>query len=148
MSVQENSKINEAHFAAINAHDIDGYLNLVSDDIVMRDSRGLEPTRGKEAVRYLLEGLFEAFSDYHIELKNVVVSEDQYVSELEFSGTHDGPFSMGPGAPPLAPTGTKLRTLGIFVATVSEGKIVEMRQYPNYLGMMTQLGLIPPPGSD
>jgi predicted ester cyclase len=148
MSVQENSRINEALFAAVNAHDIDGYLNLVSDDIVMRDSRGLEPTRGKDAVRLVLEGLFATFPDYHIELKNVVVSEEQYVSELEFSGTHDGPFSMGPGAPPLAPTGNKVRTLGIFVATVAEGKIVEMRQYPNYLGMLTQLGVISPPGSN
>ena len=68
--------------------------------------------------------------------------------ELEASGTHDGPFSLGPDRPPVAATGTPVRIQGIFVAIVDEGKIVEIRQYPNGLGLLMQLGVLSPPGSE
>jgi len=148
MSIQENSRINEEYFAAVNAHDIDRYLDLLSDDFVTRNMRSPEPARGKDAARQDLEGLFAAFPDYHVELKNAVVSDDQIASELEFSGTHDGPLTLGPGAPPLPATGKPVRTQGIFVATVKDGKVVETHVYPDLMGMMMQLGLISPPGSE
>ncbi len=148
MSVQENSRINEEYFAAVNAHDIDRYLDLLSDDFVMRNINNPEPVRGKDAARQVLEDAYAAFPDYHVELKNAVVSDDQIAVELEFSGTHDGPFTLGPGAPPLPATGKPVRTQGIFVATVKDGKVVEVHLYPDSMGMMMQLGLISPPGSE
>ena len=148
MSVHENSRIIEEWFAAVNAHDFDRYIGLFSDDLVQRSTMNPEPVRGKDAARQQFEGLIAAFPDYHIELKNAVVSDDQFVSELEASGTHEGPLNLRPGAQPLPATGKHFRTQGIFVATVKDGKVVEVHQYPNLMGLMMQLGLISPPGSE
>ncbi len=148
MSVQENSRINEEYFAAVNAHDIDRYLDLLSDDFVMQHINNPEPVRGKDGARQVLEDAFAAFPDYHIELKNAVVSDDQIASELEYSGTNDGPLTLGPGTPPLPATGKPVRTQGIFVATVKDGKVVEVHLYLDLMAMMMQLGLISPPGSE
>jgi steroid delta-isomerase-like uncharacterized protein len=148
MSVQENSRIIEKIFETINAHDIGRYSELLSEDVVVRSTFGPEPLRGKEAFSRQVAGFFAAFSDYHIELKNAVVADDQFACELVFSGTHDGPFNPGPDLPPIPPTGKQARTRGIFVATISEGKIIEIHQYPDRLGLMMQLGLMSPPGSE
>ena len=148
MTVQENTSIIERWFAAVNTQDFDRYVDLFSDDVVFRSTATTEGVPGKGAARQQLEGLFVAFPDYHIELKNAVVEDDQFVCELEVSGTHKNDFTMGPGAPTLPATGKQFRTLGIFVATVKDGVVIEVRTYPNIIGMMRQLGLMSPPGAE
>jgi steroid delta-isomerase-like uncharacterized protein len=148
MSVQENSKIIEKWFAAVNSQDVDGYLELFSEDVVLRSTTSPDPVRGKEAAGQQLEGLYSAFPDYHLELKNAVISDDQFAAQLEGSGTNKGQLSLGPGLPPTPATGKQFRTQGVFVATVKDGKVVEVHQYPHVMGIMMQLGLMSPPGSE
>ena len=102
---------------------------------------------GKEVVRMQTEAAYGAFSDYHIELTNVVASKRQFAAQLEFNATHDGPFLTGPGASPIEPTGKKVRTRGIFVCTVKKGKITEVHQYPDVLGVLLQIGAIELPNA-
>ncbi len=148
MSVQENTRIIEEWFAAVNTQDYDSYADLFSDDVVLRSNATTETAQGKDAARQQLEGLYAAFPDYHIELKNAVVADDQFVCEIEANGTHKGQLNLRPGAPPLPATGKHFHVKGIFVATVKGGEVVEVRQYPNIMGLMMQLGLISPPGSE
>ena len=56
MSVQENSKIIEEWITAINSQEIDRYLDLFSDDVVLRTTMSPEPARGKDAARQQTEG--------------------------------------------------------------------------------------------
>jgi steroid delta-isomerase-like uncharacterized protein len=135
----------EQWFAAVNAQDFDRYLDQFSDDIVLRSTATTEAARGKDAARQQMEDLFAAFPDYHIELKNAIVSDDQFVCELEVSGTHKEQLNLGPGAPPIPATGKRFRTQGIFVATVEGSKISEVHMYPDLMGLMRQLGLMSPP---
>lgn len=148
MSDQEIARISEEMIAAVNDHDIGRYKELLSDDIVVWNTRSPEPIRGKDAASEDLVHGIAAFSDYFVEPKNAVIGDDQFVVELEFGGTHDGTLELGPGMPPLPPTGNQVRTQGVFVATVKDGKVNEIRQYPNLMGMMMQLGLVSPPGSE
>jgi steroid delta-isomerase-like uncharacterized protein len=148
MSVQENSEIIEKWFAVVNAQDYAGYVDLFSDDVVFRSNTTTEASIGKDAARQQLAGLFTAFPDYHIELKNAVVAEDQFVSEIEVSGTHKGELNLGPGTPSVPATGKQFRTQGIFVATVQDGKVSEVHTYPNIMGLMMQLGVMSPPSAE
>ncbi len=141
MSVQSNIELDEEMVAAINAHDIDRYLEHVADNIVSSNLSMPEPTQGKEAVRQFWEGAFAAFSDYAIVVKHRTVTEDTIVTEINFGGAHDGPLHLGPDQT-LPATGHKISVEGIYVNTVRDGKVVESRQYPNMLGMMSQLGLM------
>ena len=144
MSVQENIKLDEEMIAAINAHNIDRYVAHVGDDIITTNLSRPEPERGKTAVRQFLQGAFAAFSDYTIVIKNRTVTEDTIVTEINFGGTHDGPLHLGPDQA-LPATGRKISVEGIYVNTMRGGRVVESRQYPNMLGLMMQLGVIPAP---
>ena len=124
MSVQENSKIIEVWIAAVNSQDVERYVDLFSEDVVFRSTTSPEPAKGKDAARQQLMGLYSAFPDYHIDLKNTVVSDDRFVCEIEAGGTNKGKFNLGPGVPPLPSTGKQFRTQGVFVATVKDGKVV------------------------
>jgi hypothetical protein len=146
MSIQENIKLDEAMVAAFNAHDIDTYLTYVSDAIVTTNLAIPEPQHGTEAVRQFLSSAFAAFSDYAIVVQNRTVTDDTIVTEIIFSGTHDGPLHLGVEQT-LSPTGHQINVQGIYVNTVRGGMVVESRQYPNLVGMMTQLGLMGVPGN-
>ena len=148
MSVQENAKIIEKWIAAVNAKDYDAYLDLFSADVLTRSTANTEPMLGKEALRQQLVGLYTAFPDYYLKLENSVVADDQFVCEIEASGTNIEDLNLGPGAPPIPATGKRFRTQGIFVATVEGGKISEVHMYPDLMGMMRQFGLTSSPGAE
>ena len=144
MSIQENIKLDEEMLDAVNAHDIDRYLEHVAEDIVTTNLSRPEPERGKSNVRQFLTDTFAAFPDYAIVVKNRTVTENTIVTEINFGGTHDGQLHLGPGQT-LPATGRKISVEGIYVNTVRDGKVVESRQYPNLVGLLSQLGLMGTP---
>lgn len=141
MSVEANIKLDEEMVAAINAHDVDRYMTHVADDIRTTNLAYPETRQGNELVRQFWHETFAAFSDYGIVVKDRTVTEDTIVSEIEIGGTHDGPLQLGPDQT-LAATGRKISIRGVYVHTVRDGKVVEARQYPDLMGLMTQLGLM------
>ena len=147
MSVQDNLKLDEKNFEAWNAHDIDGSLSLYSDEIVWVDVGVQEPLHGKEAVREYIQGWFSAFPDIKLTVKNRLVTEDQVAGELEWNGTQSGPLQLGPGTPALPATGKKVVGKGTYFVRVKDNKAVEVHTYPDNVGLMIQLGLMPMPGS-
>ena len=55
-------------------------------------------------------------------------------------GTHHGTL-MG-----IAPTGKSVTLSGIAITRISNGKVAELREEFDQLGMLQQLGAIPTPG--
>ena len=147
MSIQENLKLDEENFAAWNAHDVDRSLALYSDDIVWQDVGIPEHLRGKEAVRQYVQGWFSAFPDIELTVTNRLVTEDQVAGELEWIGTQSGPLQLTPGAPALPPTGKKVIGKGTYFVRIKNGKAAEVHTYPDNVGLMMQLGLMPMPGA-
>ena len=147
MSVQDNLKIDEENIAAWNAHDVDRFLAIVSDDIMWNDVSNPQPFQGKEAVRQYMQGWFSAFPDMKITVTNRLVTEDQVAGELEFTGTNSGPLQFGPGGPAIPATGKQANGKATYFVRIKNGKAVEVHTYPDTAGMMMQLGLMPMPGS-
>jgi steroid delta-isomerase-like uncharacterized protein len=146
MSIQENIKFDEESIAAWNAHDADGAVAVLTDDVVWVDVGSPEPMRGKAAVRQYIQSWFDAFPDMKIVVKNRVATEDQVAVEVEFTGTNTGPLQMGPDMPAIPATGKPISNKGVYFARIRDGKGVEVHTYPDAAGMMMQLGLVPPPG--
>jgi steroid delta-isomerase-like uncharacterized protein len=147
MSVQDNLRLDEENFAAWNVHDVDRSLALYTDDIVWQDVGIPEALRGKEAVRQYIEGWFSAFPDIKLTVKNRLVTEDQVAGELEWIGTQTGPLQLGPGAPAVPASGKKVIGKGTYFVRIRDNKAVEVHTYPDNVGLMIQLGLMPMPGS-
>ena len=82
---------------------------------------------------------FEAFDDVSSVADDVVAEGDKVVGRWTWSGTHKGEF-MG-----VAPTGKRVTLTGICINRIADGKIVEEWGEMDMLGMMQQLGAVPPP---
>jgi uncharacterized protein (TIGR02246 family) len=143
MSVDEVRSINGRMIAGWNAQDVEAVLDGVADSIVWTEA-GAEPLRGKDAFRQYLDGWFKAFPDFVARVVNEVVTEDTIAVELLFGGTNTGPLELAPGAPAIPATGARADDVrGAYFMRVKDGKAAEVSAYPDNMGMLTQLGLMP-----
>jgi predicted ester cyclase len=97
---------------------------------------------GLEGVKAVF-GMFRAgFPDVRFSVDDMVAQGDIVATLVHGEGTHNGPF-MG-----IPPTGkhAKWRSVGFF--RVQNGKIVEHWGIPDLLGLLIQIGVIPPPPAE
>ena len=135
-SVDYNTTLGRRVFVEIYG---EGKVNLVdqlyADDFV-DDSPGGGSGRGliKEAVT----DFHKACPDLHIEVEDVFATNDKVVVRYIGHGTQTGVFG---GIPP---TGKTIKVRGLTVLLIANGKIkTEWTEYDR-LGMLQQLGVIPP----
>jgi steroid delta-isomerase-like uncharacterized protein len=95
--------------------------------------------QGPEAIRQVVTMLTTAFPDHRIDILDMVAEGDKVVTRSTFSGTHRGPF-MG-----IPPTGKHFTMQQINITQVVNGKALEHWGVRDDLGMLQQLGVIPPP---
>ena len=81
-----------------------------------------------------------AWSDLHFTVEDLVAEGDKVALHWSCSGTHTGEW-MG-----IPPTGKRVTWSGIGIHRVVGGKIVESWDMVDNLGLMQQLGIVPPPG--
>jgi steroid delta-isomerase-like uncharacterized protein len=141
MSMQDVQRVDEQGIAAWDSHNADAFVALFAENFVWRDSAMPEPIRTKDQAREYFQGWMTAFPDMHIKGINRVVSEDQVATELEFTGTNQGPMRMGGNEMPA--TGKKVTGHGTYFARIKDGKIVEFSSHPDVADMLMQLGMMP-----
>ncbi len=83
---------------------------------------------------------FATFPDLHFTVEDVVAEGDKVAARWTARGTHMGEF-MG-----IAPTGKQVTIVGTGYIRFEGSKMVEDWTLHDALGMMQQLGVIPPPG--
>jgi len=70
-----------------------------------------------------------------------VVGDNAVATELEFTGTNSGSMSMDGMEVPA--TNKAVTGRGAYMARVRDGKVAELRSFPDAAGLMVQLGLMP-----
>jgi predicted ester cyclase len=95
---------------------------------------------GLEGARQTLGMFLSAFPDLHFTVEDLIAEGDKVVARATMSGTQQGAF-MG-----IPPTGKHVTIRGIEINRFVGGKSVEHWVEMDTLGMMQQLGVIPPPG--
>jgi steroid delta-isomerase-like uncharacterized protein len=120
----------------------DGNLG-VADEILTSDFAwhgGFEPPEhGPEAVKEVATGVINAFPDRRITHHDAIAAGDKVLIRWSMSGTHEGEL-MG-----IPATGKPMTITGFDYFRIENGKIAEMWQEADQLGMMRQLGVIPEP---
>jgi len=81
-----------------------------------------------------------AFPNYELIAEDLIAEGDKVVVRSTFRGTHKGDL-MG-----IAPTGKQVAMPLILIYRIADDKIVEHWMQADALGMMQQLGVIPPMG--
>jgi steroid delta-isomerase-like uncharacterized protein len=123
-----------------NAHDIDGFAEVLADDVVFEAPGGLRG-EGKAACIEFYGSWFGAFPDAHVDVHRLHIIDDVAVEEGTFTGTHNGVLQGPMGDVP--PTGRPVRIGYIQVLRFRDGKHVSFNLLFDRLSMLEQLGLIP-----
>jgi steroid delta-isomerase-like uncharacterized protein len=109
---------------------------LFSDDYERHDFRGGEPTPGPEGQKEIARAFRAAFPDLSWEIDFILAEDDFVAARWTASGTHLGTWAG------VEPTGNEMRFSGINVFRFSEGKVVELWNHRDDLGLMQQLGAV------
>ena len=127
-----------------NAHDLEGFAAVLTDDVVFRAPGGLHG-EGKPACVEFYGSWMNAFPDAHVDVHDVHFVDDVAVEEGTFSGTHRGALH-GP-AGDIPPTGQTVSVDYIQVLRFRDGNHASFKLMFDQLAMLEQLGLIPEPAA-
>ncbi len=136
MSEQDNLQLANEAIAAINAHDIDGYVKLLEDSYV-GESEIIGTIHGRDGARQLWTTLLQAFPDLNYYVEQLIASGDQVVARMVMTGTHKGGFA---GA---APTNNKITWRQCVIVDIRNGKAVRTRTYADNVSLFRQIGVLP-----
>jgi predicted ester cyclase len=129
--------------ASWNAGDLDGYLTLYDPAIRLH---GYAPApMDREAVEAFYRAIWAGLAapgrpGPHLELHEVIGHGERLAVRFTMSGVHDGMFNG------IAPTGRPYVLAGITILHFAGGRVVERWSCADMLGLMVQLGVVPPPG--
>ena len=120
-----------------NKHDIAAFDELVTADFVIHQPDG---DLNAEQDKGFSQASFTAFPDLHVTTDDIIAEGDKVVKVWTVNSTHKGDY-MG-----IPPTGKPMLIKGIEVFRIKDGKIAEIWFSIDRLGMLQQLGVIPPMG--
>ena len=139
MNAAGNAAIYRAALDRANAGDLAGYLDVYSDDVVFR---GVTPEpMDKAGVVAFHENFYSAFPGVQAQVLDLIESGDQLAARLVLSGPHEGPFLGVPAS------GNDVQLAITTILTMRDGKCVERWSTADMLGLLIQVGAVPPPGA-
>ncbi len=94
---------------------------------------------GLEGLKDVLRGLRTAFSDMHWTVQEQIAEGDKVLSRFEWRGTHRGVLLGVPA------TDRPVTVWGMVIDRFEGRKIKDTRILMDTLGLMIQLGVVPPP---
>ena len=126
--------------ATFNAHDLDGFAEVLADDVVFKAPGGMHG-EGKAACAAFFGSWFDAFPNARVEVEAVHIFDDVAIEEGTFTGTQNGVL-RGPSGD-IPPTGRSVEVDYIQVLRFRGGKHVSFNLMLDRLTMLEQLGLVP-----
>jgi ketosteroid isomerase-like protein len=125
---------------AWNSRDLTLIDELIAPTYTAHDPSAPDFGRGPERIKKMITLFRTAFPDLHVTVEDVVVQGDKEVVRWIGRGTHKGEL-MG-----IAPTGKPVTITGIDIARIAGGKIEEIWNNWDALGLLQQIGGVPPLG--
>ncbi len=140
MSAEENKTvIRRAYEELWNERNVDVVDELTTEDF-LNHAAPPDRQRGRQGLKDVVRMFEGAFPDFRYEVEDVISEGEKVAVRDVFRGTHQGDF-MG-----IPATGNRVTMEAIHIYRLSEGKLAEHWVARDDLGMMQQLGAVPPPG--
>ncbi len=138
MSIEENKEINRRVVEEfLNKGNIDFIDELYDENYI--GHMPPDEIKGSEGQKQFFSMFLSAFPDLNLSIQDQIAEGDMVSSRQIFTGTHKGEFQG------IAPTGKKVEITVTVVGRFANGKYVESWVNMDALGMMVQLGVVPPP---
>jgi steroid delta-isomerase-like uncharacterized protein len=107
---------------------------VFADEYVRHDFREGTPESGAAGQKQIAAGFRAAFPDLTWDVDFLLADGDFVVGRWTAAGTHLGPWAG------VEPTGSRMRFSGINVFRLADGRVVEIWNHRDDLGLMEQLG--------
>ena len=139
MSAEENKTLVRRFVDEVQSGgNIDAVDELCSPEFVNHSAPPGVPSNC-EGVKQVTAMFRQAFPDSHFTVEDMIAEGDKVATRKTFHGTHQGEF-MG-----IPPTGQQVSIGLIDIVRIVDGKVVEHWAMGDNLGMLQQLGVVPPP---
>jgi steroid delta-isomerase-like uncharacterized protein len=137
MSIENNKAVTRRIAEEIfNRRIMSSFSELMDANIVIHMTSG--DFKGYEGFSQMLAPYYAAFPDLQQTIDMEIAEGDKVMIWQTMSGTHKGSL-MG-----IPPTGKKFSIQEVIIERFVDGKAVETWGIADLLGMMQQLGLVPP----
>jgi len=123
-----------------NGADLDATPDFVAANSVIHGDSLVGELPGVEGAATFGMLIHTALPDIDFTIEDLVAEDDMVAARMSYAGTNTGPFLMLPAA------GVPMTSKSMFICRFSDGKIEEGWIQVDGLGMLTQMGLIPPMG--
>lgn len=117
-----------------NKGNLDVMGEIFADDYVRHDLRPGSPPSGPEGQKRIAADFRGAFPDLRMNIDLMVAEDDMVVVRWTTEGTNTGQWGK------VAPTGKHARFSGVNIFRIRNGKVVEIWNHRDDLGLMQQLG--------
>ena len=114
---------------------------LISPDAVFHVPGRPEPMRGPDGYLAIIGMMRSGFPDIQWTLEEMIAEDDKVAARFTMRGTHQGGFF---GVPP---TGKTIAVQAMNFYRLAGGQFIEERGQPDLLGLLMQIGAVPPPGA-
>jgi predicted ester cyclase len=138
MSTEDNKAIVRRFFAEYDRGNLDGAEEILATDFVNHQADNT--VQNREEFKQLGSVFLKAFPNLQETIEDQVAEGDKVATRLIFSGIQSGEL-MG-----IPPTGKRVTFTSLTIDRLVDGKIAERWHLFDTLGMMQQLGVIPPMG--
>ena len=141
MSIQDNKALARRYFEEYtNARNTALAGEILTPDVAVHglSSPTLE-SRGIEELAEFLGGMSVAFPDLQITIDDMIAEADKVVVLNTVRGANTGEYQGMP------PTGRQIALSSFSMFRIEDGRIAEIWNLADTLGMMQQMGLIPTP---
>jgi steroid delta-isomerase-like uncharacterized protein len=88
-----------------------------------------------EETKEFMKMVHKAFPDINWSIEELFTVGDRVIIRIIVRGTHEGEFQGIPA------TGNKIEVSEIIIMRIENGKIVELREEADYIGLLEQLGM-------
>jgi steroid delta-isomerase-like uncharacterized protein len=95
---------------------------------------------GPQGLKLMIAIFRAAFPDLRCIVEDEIVEDDRFAVRWSIHGTHQGMFLGNP------PTGKQVDVPGIIFGRIENGRIIEDWTLTDQLGILQQLGIVPPSG--
>ena len=138
--IAETERIVRTFHESWDRRDPERGATVIAEDCQFEDVARSELQPGREGYRRDYQRWREAFPDGEVKVVNVIVQDNWAVVEFVNRGTHTGPLHSSLGVFPAS--GRKMEVRYCSVMRVSDGMVVEGRDYYDSASIAKQLGLV------
>jgi steroid delta-isomerase-like uncharacterized protein len=136
MTVEENKELVRRFYEEVwNRGNVDMAKEVFADDYVRHDLRPTEAKPGGAGQAKIAADFRRAFPDLNFRVDLMVAEGDTVAARWTAEGTHSGPWGG------LAPTGNRARFSGVNFFRIRDGKVAEIWNHRDDLGLMQQVGV-------